>query len=163
MAAQRLKAEISRLEEETGSEKPPEILLLLDASCFVNHLQEIKQLLMAKKCCFLVCQQVMQELDQLKKGTFAINREAREANRYLEQRFKYPSVYLKGQLPHEQSDPHESNVFIPTIHRSILMCASYFMTLDQEFCLVTENAELKSLAQSLSIPVQEFQYWKSRL
>ncbi|KAJ3328329.1 Protein smg7 [Blyttiomyces sp. JEL0837] len=91
LAVQRLKNEVDSLEMNLTKATIP--IIVFDVDCHVKNLKFVKTLLMSRLCVVLVPLDVIQALDDLKKS----NEKAREAIRYLEQRFKYKTDYLRAQ------------------------------------------------------------------
>ncbi|KAJ3230698.1 hypothetical protein HDU81_004300 [Chytriomyces hyalinus] len=91
LALQLLKTQISTLETTLTRANPASLPTYIpDASIYTSHLNLIKTLLMpSSQCRILVPMDVIHQLDVLKKGNGGIHARAREATRYLEQRFRY--------------------------------------------------------------------------
>lgn len=96
-------------------------------------------------------------MDILKKDAI-VGSKAREAIRYLEQRFKYRSPYLVGQKPEEihQIPSSISERVDPAFH-ALLGASLYFQEKSQEranggaFYLITDDSNLQSAASLASI------------
>ncbi|KAJ3015873.1 UNVERIFIED_CONTAM: hypothetical protein HDU68_012529 [Siphonaria sp. JEL0065] len=113
LALQLLKTQVSTLETNlASSSRTPTITTYIpDASIYTNHLPLIKTLLIprhgkefidqqlhnAQERRLLVPMDIVHQLDNLKKGSGGIHARAREATRYLEQRFRYGSDSLVSQ------------------------------------------------------------------
>ncbi|KAJ3190592.1 Protein smg7, partial [Irineochytrium annulatum] len=105
LAVELLKDQIGSLENSLSQLKDENIpVVVFDANCFVYNLPAIKSVLMDRSCKVVIPQEVVDQLDRMKKGTAAANARARDAIRYLEQRFKYKSDYLVAQQDGEKED-----------------------------------------------------------
>ncbi|KAJ3306947.1 hypothetical protein HDV03_003272 [Kappamyces sp. JEL0829] len=106
LAAERLKSQVAALETKLGSfmhlDHP---VYLPDTNCFLFSLPLVKSWLMTRSCTIVVSVEVIRSLDIVKKSGHAYSNQAREAIRYLEQRFKYTSPYLVGQKSEEAICP----------------------------------------------------------
>ena len=174
LATQRLKSQVEDLETKQGSFKHLDHpIYLLDLDCFLFHLHVVKRYLMAKSSSIIVCLEVIQMLDVLKKGHIhAI--QAREAIRYLEQRFKYPSPWLIGQKPEERAvcwepDGTFQGAIIPAPLQRILGACLFFQSQSVQrirggdFYLITDHEELHDMALHLSVPVMSIYDFSKRL
>ena len=173
-AAQRLKTQVETLETEMGSFKHLDhTIYLLDLDCFLFHLHVVKKFLMSKSCSIVVCIEVIQALDIMKKENIHAV-QAREAIRYLEQRFKYPSPFLIGQKPDETASCWSSEgvfegITIPNSLQKILKACLFFQNQSVQricgdgFYLVTDTLELKETALHLKIPQISIHQFLSKL
>lgn len=166
LAAELLKDQIMNLEIKQGIAQKTHPIVLLDVDCFLYRLKQVKNLLQSKTSIILVSLYVMNQLDALKKGQDKVNISAREANRYLEQRFKYPSSFLIGQTPKQELQPIDPSIFIPSTYREIITCSLYYQnrcrSFEQAFTIITSNEELKNLAMSLKIDVYTISEWMDK-
>ncbi|KAI9204919.1 uncharacterized protein BJ171DRAFT_504084 [Polychytrium aggregatum] len=168
MAAERLKLECSVLEVALAKASKP--VVVLDAEVFVYHLKTVQKWLMSQSCIIVLSIEAIDYLDRAKKGVTPTSARAREAIRYLEQRFKYRTSSLHLQQSHESSNPwRDVDLELPRLSKevqSILQCCAYFQ--DQalskriesdsdhilHFALVTNNAELSDIARESQIAVR---------
>ncbi|KAI9329179.1 hypothetical protein BDR26DRAFT_923026 [Obelidium mucronatum] len=108
LALQLLKTQISNLETDliSSTSIPVTTTYIPDTSIYTNHLPLIKKLLIPRQGGaaaaglqkrILVPMDVVHHLDHLKKGSGGVHARAREATRYLEQRFRFGSEYLVSQ------------------------------------------------------------------
>lgn len=102
-------------------------------------------------------------LDRNKSGTEPRNIKTRETIRYLEQRFKYPSPYIVGQKSDETMLYTNSNVYIPGTYVKFLGCCLYFhrQLKNQKVFLVTDNDELRMLAEGFGMYVIDSGTWQA--
>ncbi|TPX63158.1 hypothetical protein SpCBS45565_g06822 [Spizellomyces sp. 'palustris'] len=178
LATERLKDQVSTLEQNINKLKELSCpMILIDTNGYVNHLGFVKKWLASRKSIVIVPMDVIDNLDRLKKGTEKINAKAREAIRYLEQRFRYRSEYLRGQQDEErialwdrEGTLPNSAGFVPKHMRSILACALYYQTrvapqpldeTDVPFALVTDDTALTEVACGVGVVVRGVQEWKS--
>jgi hypothetical protein len=105
---------------------------------------------------------VIRGLDKGKSGSETRNVKSREAIRYLEQRFLYPTPYLYGQRPEEVIQVEN----VPKGFLGIISCCKYFVqdleNTGCEFFLVTDDAELALIAKEHSINVLGSVDWSSK-
>ncbi|KAJ3000967.1 hypothetical protein HDV02_000036 [Globomyces sp. JEL0801] len=170
MASERLKDEIITLETQLGGFQHLDVMVyVLDTDCMIFRLNTVKSWLMSRKCVLVIPLDVIQSLDRLKKGTEKINTQARDAIRYLEDRFKFPSPYLIGQKPEETKevwnpDGSYAGQYIPRNYQSILGCLLYFQKISNEreaggFAFVTDNQELCDITKELNIDTIDVYNW----
>lgn len=93
-----------------------------------------------------------------------INQQAREVIRYLEQRFRYPSPYLCGEMPEQETRASRQDLEIPQMYSSILgACETFKGMSDQrdegKFYLVCDNEELTDLANKLGFETLNAKQW----
>lgn len=166
LASELLKDQIMTLEIEQGIMQKGHPIVILDTNCYLFQLKQVKNLIQSQTSIILVTLSVLTQLDLLKKGNEPVNIQAREANRYLEQRFKYPSPFLVGQKPNEESQPVES-VFIPSSYRGIVSCALYYsQKMKERVAVITESDELRGIGESLGMiiyPLGAYIQMKGRL
>jgi hypothetical protein len=75
---------------------------------------------------------------------------AREANRFLDERFKYRSGLL--QLQRDEQELLDPTIFVPQVYRSLMGYASFLCTKYGHVSVVTQSQELEILAASLNVP-----------
>ncbi|KAJ3050251.1 Protein smg5, partial [Rhizophlyctis rosea] len=110
LATERLRDQVAALEQSVNALKDASRpIAVLDLDCYVNHLPKVKKWLMSRKCILVVASDVIDGLDRIKKGTELHNAHARDAIRYLEERFKYRSDSLVAQKHHETLKPWSSS------------------------------------------------------
>ncbi|KAI8616907.1 hypothetical protein BC830DRAFT_1167456 [Chytriomyces sp. MP71] len=178
LALQLLKAQISTLESSLADALPT--TFIPDASIYTGHLPLIKALILPAPAAqsrrrILVPQDVVHELDQLKRGTDTVNVRAREATRYLEQRFRYGTDALVAQQTGETVAPAylevvksaAEGVAPPRALRSFIGCAAFAMDAarkarlemgveagDGDVWVVSENEEMRLECLRCGIPVK---------
>lgn len=99
----------------------------------------------------------------MKRGTTSTSIKTREANRYLEQRFRYRSPYLAGQqlgeaIKLQESEQWNSNPsFI-----EIAGCCRYFQERfpTRNCAIVTDDEQLQSCAKSFNVNTVSSKNWK---
>ncbi|KAI8847217.1 hypothetical protein BC829DRAFT_250720 [Chytridium lagenaria] len=159
LAVEFLKNQIGSLETSLQKMKGVTVPILIpDAGCYIHNLRFIKTLLMSRSAILIIPQDVMHGLDKMKKGNDLINVRAREAIRYLEQRFKYRSPYLRAQQDEEEGDVDVGRAF-----RDFLRCCVYYRDrvaprpVDEEdvtMAVVTEDMGLREVAEGAGIVVR---------
>ena len=164
LAEQRLQDQVSKMELKLGEFKHlKQPVFCLDSELYITHLGKVRSCLMSQSCTILVSMHSIQTLDKLKKGGDPRNVNAREAIRYLEQRFQYPTPYLVGQRP---EDVKSVSVNASRGYQSVLECCLFFMedlkNTDCAFSLVTDHQELIDLAARFEIPCINSVSWASR-
>ncbi|KAI9097088.1 hypothetical protein DFS34DRAFT_650459 [Phlyctochytrium arcticum] len=176
LATERLKDQVSTLEKRIIQMKEiSRPMILPDADCFVNNLGLIKKWLVTRACIIIVSLDVIDDLDRLKKGTEKQNARARETIRYLEQRFRYRSEYLKAQQTEERTiawDRHgqieNRSTVVNRNHREFLACALYYQSnvapqpLDgrhRPFSVLSDSEELLSACSELGIAATTSSDW----
>jgi hypothetical protein len=156
MATERLQNQVTELEKELGFTSCVDYCIL-DMDYYIRKLPIVKGLLRSQKRIVIVQIQLMQELDVLKKGEQKTSVQARSANSYLEQRFKYLSPFLIGQKSGQEIAPIQEDIFVPQAYESVLKCClwaeKFAISKNGTFTLFTENQELKSLAESFGLKV----------
>ncbi|KAJ3023821.1 UNVERIFIED_CONTAM: hypothetical protein HDU68_008446 [Siphonaria sp. JEL0065] len=158
LALQLLKTQILTLETNlsSSSRTPTTTTYIPDASIYTNHLSLIKTLLIPRRRKgfvdlqhqhqpqerrLLVPTDIVHQLDNLKKGSRGIHARAREATRYLEQRFRYGSDALVSQqsgqtvkdvqyaiAPTPEDEERDGGYYTtpPKYLRSFIGCCLYF-------------------------------------
>ncbi|KAJ3288964.1 hypothetical protein HK104_007838 [Borealophlyctis nickersoniae] len=181
LAAERLKDQVSALEQSVSVLKEASRpIAVLDAYCYVHNLRLVKGWLTSRSCIIVVSSEAIDALDRMKKGDESINVRAREAIRYLEQRFRYRSDCLIAQKTEERvigwsSDGYvgeNHDVFVPKPYRPVLACSLHYQThvapsaidgTDVPFALVTDDAELRGVAQAAGVVVRSVGEWAKLL
>ncbi|KAI8995163.1 hypothetical protein BC832DRAFT_596061 [Gaertneriomyces semiglobifer] len=144
LATERLRDQVLNLEKQVAKQHELPIVMA-DTDSWIWQMSKVKTWLMSRNCVIIIPLKVIDDLDRLKKGNEGINARAREAIRYLEQRFHYRSPFLRAQQPSEFLAPEEipwdrrgylknklysqsedSDATIPKHARAILSCALYF-------------------------------------
>ncbi|ORX87350.1 hypothetical protein K493DRAFT_341501 [Basidiobolus meristosporus CBS 931.73] len=128
MAQQLLIDQVNSLEQDLARMPAPKSAaqkntvlrqIILDVGVFLDHLPKIKRWISTRKCVIIVPLEVIESLDDLKKGTGSLNARAREVIRFLEGKFKVADQFIRPQRPSEQlSDWSEAQ--------------SYFLEEDEE-------------------------------
>ncbi|CAF0787686.1 unnamed protein product [Adineta ricciae] len=127
MAALRLQAEISQLENSLKNEEfslPP--YLVIDSSVLCTNLNLIQQFVQSQRFIIVIPLVVIDILDELKKE----QREARDAIRWLETQFRLGNRFIRTQAAHERlNNPskkktHKNKDFCR--FQEILDCCLYF-------------------------------------
>ena len=103
---------------------------------------------------------VIRDLDRQKTGNTVINYNAREATRYLEKKFQFPTPFLVGQKQTEKCSLHtmvEHHGF-----KEILSCALYYkIKFASSGCyLVTDDKELNQVANEVGISIVTSKNWR---
>lgn len=149
LATELLKDQVARLELQQGNAENTNLTIVIpDLASFLYKLPQITSLLQSKRYIVVLSLSVIEQLDVLKKKEVL----AREANRYLDQRFKYASLYLVAQKRLQDVEPQD-DIFVPFSLRGVIGCALYFIDNTARVHLVTENPELAGLARAFTIPV----------
>ncbi|KAJ3115258.1 hypothetical protein HDU96_000973 [Phlyctochytrium bullatum] len=108
LAVELLKNQIGSIESSLQRIRDITVPILIpDSLCYVQNLKFIKTILMSRSAVLVIPQAVLHDLDRMKKGSDLMNVRAREAIRYLEQRFKYfkyPNIFLKVQQDGETEE-----------------------------------------------------------
>ncbi|KAJ3217081.1 Protein smg7 [Dinochytrium kinnereticum] len=166
LAVEFLKNQIGSMETSLQRMKEVTIPIIIpDVQCYIQNLKFVKTVLMSRSAVVIIPQDVLHNLDRLKKGTDLSNVRAREAIRYLEQRFKYRSVYLRAQQDNETADlpalSQEDNLpSIPRPYRDLLKCCLYYRDKvaprpvdgdDVTFALVTDDVETGRWAAEVGV------------
>lgn len=174
LATERLKEQVSTLETRYGSFMDFSHPVFLVETSVILRLNLLKSWLMKRCCTIIVCQDgkfygylfvVIRNLDFLKKGGNVVSQQARESIRYLEQRFRYPSPYLYGEMPEQETRASRPDLEIPTMFSSILGACETFKGIsdqrdgDGKFYLVSDNEELAELAQKLGFETLSSKEW----
>ncbi|ORY41840.1 hypothetical protein BCR33DRAFT_767238 [Rhizoclosmatium globosum] len=166
LAVELLKTQISTLESSlSSSSAPTTITYIPDASIYTSHLPLVKTLLIPRrgrnesgKIRLLVPLDVVHQLDILKKGSSGVNARAREATRYLEQRFKFGTDLLVSQQQGETvkdvsyTEVWESDLYTtpPRALKSFIGCCMYFQRKG-----IKEEQDRVSRMQELGVEVTE--------
>jgi hypothetical protein len=155
LATELLKDQVMNLEIKKGIMQKTYPIVLLDTDCFLYKLKQVKSLIQSQSTIILVSLSVINQLDIMKKGQEKLNISAREANRYLDQRFKYPSPFIVGQKPNQELQPPDQTIFIPESYRGIIRCALFYqkhaLESNQPFAIISDNDELKGLSSYFRI------------
>jgi PIN domain len=160
LATERLKEQVMNLEIQQGIVQRSHPVVLPDADCYLYKLKQVKNLIQSQTCIVVVSLDVIRQLDVLKKGQDKVNISAREANRYLEQRFKFPSPFLVGQKPNEELQPADASIFIPSTYKSIVSCAAFYsQATQQKVTIITDSEHLKGIARSLNMNACSLAQW----
>ncbi|KAI8819308.1 uncharacterized protein EV422DRAFT_598628 [Fimicolochytrium jonesii] len=148
LATERLKHQVTTLEENLNEMKQTSLpVVIFDTGVYVQLTNAVKRWVTGGKCVVVVPRSVIDNLDYLKKGADKENARAREAIRFLEQRFRYRSPFLRSQQEHEQIVPWNvktgyietrakrgmvvdqdapKGVFIPKTARGLMACLHWY-------------------------------------
>ncbi|KAJ3415843.1 Protein smg7 [Chytridiales sp. JEL 0842] len=120
LAVELLKNHIGSLETTIDQVKQRTLpFVVLDVDCYIFKLRFIKSMLMSRRCILIVPLDIIRSLDSLKKENDQRATKAREAIRYLEQRFKYRSKFLRAQQTAEYKELWKKNGFL-AVPKSLL-------------------------------------------
>ncbi|TPX54472.1 hypothetical protein PhCBS80983_g05917 [Powellomyces hirtus] len=166
LATERLKDQVTTLEQNITKLKEQALpMVVFDAECYVRATSLVKKWITGGRCMVIVPLDVIDQLDYMKKGTEKHNAKAREAIRFLEQRFRYKSPFLRAQKDDEVAvswNRHvgqltDNSVVVPKHMRSMVACLDWYRNNvapaptdenDVTFALVSEDDILTQVASA---------------
>ncbi|RKO89343.1 hypothetical protein BDK51DRAFT_25867 [Blyttiomyces helicus] len=176
LATERLKDQVNTLERNLSNLNTLSCpIVVLDVDCYVDHLRLVKNWLMTQACMIVIPSDVIDSLDRIKKGTDLTNVRAREAIRYLEQRFRFRTSHLRAQGPDEHLEAWDASgrchvdspdpVVVPRYLRPVLACCLHIQAgaAPVEFALVTDNEEMAAMAVEVGVAVVGVREWAAKM
>ncbi|KAJ3166223.1 hypothetical protein HDU88_003446 [Geranomyces variabilis] len=185
LATERLKDQVTALEHGLATLKRRTrrpLTVAFDAGCYVSATARVRRWICGGQCAVVVPLAVIDDLDALKKGSAEKNARAREAIRFLEQRFRYRSPYLRAQAGNETSVPWNEHtaevgstgVIVPREIMALIACLDWYNNEerrravaegegedgDSGFVFVTEDAEVGEVAAAAGIACMGLSEWE---
>ncbi|KAI8590705.1 hypothetical protein BDZ88DRAFT_84347 [Geranomyces variabilis] len=185
LATERLKDQVTALEHGLATLKRRTrrpLTVAFDAGCYVSATARVRRWICGGQCAVVVPLAVIDDLDALKKGSAEKNARAREAIRFLEQRFRYRSPYLRAQAGNETSVPWNEHtaevgstgVIVPREIMALIACLDWYRNEERRqalakgegedgdfgFVFVTEDAEVGEVAAAAGISCMGLAEWE---
>ncbi|TPX32756.1 hypothetical protein SmJEL517_g04258 [Synchytrium microbalum] len=153
------------------AKKSARAIVVVDAGVLLEYLWLVKKWVSRGQCIVVIAQEVLEQLDRLKKGTSEQSISARAATRFLEAHTRIESSrqYLRLQSPVETVAPgNKISLPIPKHTRNLVSCALHFATVlpyddTDMFMVVCTDDKTRAACKECDLPTTTALEWNSRV
>jgi hypothetical protein len=146
LAAERMKDQIETLEKKVLALPVNKPVFIVSADCLLNYLPSVKRWVSTQSYVLVIPTAVIDRLDYVKKES----KEAREATRFILEKLKFRTPYLRVQGIDEKVEGDEKFEY-----GKIISCFRYFESKfpKRRVELITDNSELCEMATEIGVRV----------